>query len=54
MASAVQRNIEKTSSTIRNQISDELNAFLELDKINYTNLKESLHIKKNFVWMKIF
>ena len=40
--SAVQRNINKISSTLRNQIADELNAFLELDKINYTNLKESL------------
>lgn len=48
--SAVQRNIKKTSSTVRNQIADELNAFLELDKINYTNLKESLlNNKKDFI-----
>ena len=39
--SAVQRNIfKKNSSTVRNQIADEHNAFLELDKINYTNLKK--------------
>ena len=32
------------------QIADELNTFLELDKINYTNLKESLlNNKKEFV-----
>ena len=43
--SVVQRNIKKTSSTVRNKIAD-----LELDKINYTNLKESLLInKKDFV-----
>ena len=48
--SAVQRNMKKTFSTVRNQIADELNAFLELDKINYTNLKESLlNNKKDFV-----
>ena len=40
--SVVLRNIKKTSDTVRNQIADELNVFLELDKINYTNLKESL------------
>ena len=34
--------LKKTSRTVRNQIADELNAFLELHKINYTNLKESL------------
>ena len=46
--SAVQRNIKKKkySSTVRNQIADELNAFLELDKINHTNLKESLDNNK--------
>ena len=50
--SAVQRNIkQKKPSNVRNQIADELNAFLELDKINYTNLKESLlNNKKDFVW----
>ena len=48
--SVVQRNIKKTSSTVRNKIVDELNAFLELDQINYTNLKESLlKNKKDFV-----
>ena len=48
-ASAVQRNIKKTSSTVRNQIANKLNAVLELDKINYTNLKESLlNNKKDF------
>ena len=48
--SAVQRNIKKPSSTVRNQIADEFNAFLELDKINYTNLKECLlNNKKDFV-----
>ena len=52
---------KKNSSTFRNQIADELNAFLELDKINYTNFKEGLpNNKKDFVclvvaffWMKI-
>ena len=47
--SAVQRNIKKNSCTVRNQIADELNAFLELNKNNYTNLKESLlNNKKEF------
>ena len=49
-SSAVQRNIKNTSSIVRNHIADELNAFLELDKINYTNLKENqLNNKKDFV-----
>ena len=39
-SSAVQRNIKKLKY-FRNQIVDELNAFLELGKIDYTNLKES-------------
>ena len=44
------KEYKKTSSTVRNQIADELNAFLELDKIDYTNLKESLlNNKKDFV-----
>ena len=48
--SAVQRNIKKTSSPVRNQIADGLSAFLELDKINYTNFKESLlNDQKDFV-----
>ena len=48
--SIVQRNIKKYSSTVRNQIADELNAFSELDKINYTNLKKYLlNNKKDFV-----
>ena len=47
---AVQRNIKNTSSTVRNQITDELNAFLELDKMNYRNLKENLlNNKKDFL-----
>ena len=49
--SAVQRNIKKNSSTVRNQIADELDDFLELGKINYTNLKENLlNNKKDFVY----
>ena len=52
--SAVQRDIKKSSSTIRNQIADELNAFLELDRIDYTNLKESLlNNKKDFVCLVV-
>ena len=48
--SAIQRNIKNPASTVRNQIADELNAFLELYKINYTNLKENLlNSKKDFV-----
>ena len=42
---------KKSSSTVRNQIADKLNAFLKLDKINYTNLKESLlNNKKDILW----
>ena len=49
--STVQRNIfKKTSSTVRNQIANDLNAFLDLDKINFTDLKESLlNNKKDFI-----
>ena len=44
------KEYKKTSSAVRNQIADELNVFLELDKINYTYLKESLlNNKKDFV-----
>ena len=53
-SSAVQRNIKKTSSTVRNQIADEPNALLELDKINYTNLKEGLlNNKKDFICLVV-
>ena len=52
--SAVQRNTKENSSTVRNQIADELNVFLELDKINYTNLKESLlNNKKDFICLVV-
>ena len=44
------KEYKKTSSTVRNQIADELNPFLQLDKINYSNLKETLlNNKKDFV-----
>ena len=45
---------KKTFSTVRNQIADKFNAFLELDKINHTNLKESLlNNKKDFVCLVV-
>ena len=41
---------KKTSSIAWNQIEGKINAILELDKINYTNLKESLiNNKKDIV-----
>ena len=52
-SSAVQRNI-KPPSTVTNQIGDKLDAFLELDKIHYTNLKECLlNNKKDFVCLVV-
>ena len=49
--SVVQRSIKKSFCTAQNQIDDKMNNFLELNKINYTNLKESLiNNKKDFVY----
>ena len=42
--------MKKISSITRNQNDDEINAFLELHKINYVNLKENLiNNKKEYV-----